>query len=203
MQSEYGLIAGQEWNYDNLSINQKLQLDKAMEVGANMLYSYPVTRVNGWTIPDMRTGNFSDNYYLRAYIGLVLYAANVPQDAVYFVSEMLTNGGKVYELLFSPENGGTPPTNQFWSVTLYSDAGYLVPNEHNIYSISSQQQLNIRDDGSVHITVSMSPPADMSATNWLPSPQAGEDFQLTLRIYWPKENVLDSSWVPPAVVNLQ
>ncbi len=77
--------------------------------------------------------------------------------------------------------GNTPPTNQFWSLTMYSDQGYLVPNQNGTYSVSSQQPLKFRADGSLHVTISMQQPDSVGDTNWLPAPQAGEDFQLTLR----------------------
>lgn len=199
MKAEYGLTAGEPWQFNNLSAKQKQELSVGMNNGANLLRSYPVKKVNGWTVPNMNTGKFGTDYYLRAYIGLVLYAANVPQDSVYFVSEMMPNEGRVYELEFNPESGGTPPTNQFWSMTLYSEDGYLVANQYKRYSISSQQKLKYGADGSVHVTISMAEPADLSTTNWLPAPQAGEAFQLTLRVYWPKDEVLATTWVPPAL----
>lgn len=102
-----------------------------------MMYKYPTTRVNGWTMPNMNTGNYLDDYYLRAYIALVLYAANLPQDAVYYETDIMTGGGKNYEILFSQASGGVPPTYQFWSITMYNDQGYLVANENRTYSISS------------------------------------------------------------------
>lgn len=55
-----------------------------MQEGIDLLYQYPTTKVNGWAVPNMKTGNYSDDYYLRAYIALVLYAAVVPEDAVYY-----------------------------------------------------------------------------------------------------------------------
>ena len=199
MNLDFGLVPGQPWQFSDLDEKQKQALTDAVKTGTDLLYSYPVTKANGWTIPDMLTGKFGTNYYLRAYIGLVLYAANVPQDAVYFVSDLKENAGKVYELEFDPTSGGPPPTNQFWSVTMYSEDGYLVANENRTYSISSQQKLVYREDGRVHITVSMVEPADRSTTNWLPAPQAGERFQLTLRVYWPKDEVLSGTWTPPEI----
>lgn len=93
-----------------------------------------------------------------------------------------------------------PPTNAFWSITLYSDMGFLVENENETYSISSQQSLKYGVNGSLHITISIQPPSeDVPPTNWLPTPQAGEDFQLTFRIYWPTEVVLNYQWTPPVV----
>lgn len=201
MQSEYGLTAGQRWEYSSLTASQQKQLMNGVTKGIDMMSSYPITRVNGWTMPSMATGNYSTDYYLRAYIGLVLYAANVPQDAVYYETEMFAGGGNSYELLFPAKQ--TPPTNQFWSVTMYSDVGYLVPNENGTYSVSSQQDLKYREDGSLHVTISINQPENMSDTNWLPAPQAGEDFQLTMRVYWPQDDILNGVWTPPPVTQIK
>jgi len=208
MQAEYNITAGQSWAFADLSAEQRVALVAGTEKGAALMYAYPVRRVNGWTQPNLQTGAYDSDYYLRAYIALVLYAANLPQDAVYFVSEMMPGGDKVYTLEFDATDpspgGGLPPTEMFWSVTMYSEQGFLVANEDAIYSVSSQQPLKLRTDGSVHITVSMDPPSDTAAaeTNWLPAPQAGEDFQLTLRVYWPQEAILNATWTPPALVEV-
>jgi hypothetical protein len=200
------LPIGQPWSYSSLSPKQREDLSFGMTSGADLMYSYPTETANGWTLPDMATGNFYSDYALRAYIALVLYAANVPQDAVYYNSEVPFTGGaeNVYVLEFNQANGGPPPTNEFWSLTMYTEEGYLVPNEQAKYSISSQQDdLKISEDGSIHITISVNQPASLEATNWLPAPQNDENFVLTLRVYWPQEAVLDLSWVPPRVTLLQ
>lgn len=57
------------------------------------------------------------------------------------------------------------------SLTLYSEEGYLIPNQNRTYSVSSQQKLHYREDGTVHITISMAQPQDLTATNWLSAPQ--------------------------------
>lgn len=96
MEVEYNLIAGIEWDYDSLSTTQKKELKTGMEEGIDLMYSYPETSVNGWSVPSMRTGNYSTDYYLRAYTALVGYAANVAQDAVYYETEVLMGRGAVY-----------------------------------------------------------------------------------------------------------
>jgi len=37
--------------------------------------------------------------------------------------------------------------------------------------------------------------------NWLPAPTG--EFNVTMRIYWPKEAALDGKWKPPAVKQVQ
>jgi hypothetical protein len=34
-------------------------------------------------------------------------------------------------------------------------------------------------------------------TNWLPSPKG--DFSLYIRAYWPKEEIINATWMPPKV----
>jgi Protein of unknown function (DUF1214) len=40
-------------------------------------------------------------------------------------------------------------------------------------------------------------PGKQKESNWLPAPEG--PFNITLRMYWPKEAVLDGSWKPPAI----
>eukprot|EP01038_Epipyxis_sp_PR26KG_P012594 gene12594-16888_t len=203
MKQQFGLNAGEPgWKFEDLSEKLNLDLTNGMSKGIELLYSYPVQKINGWTLPEMKTGNFSSDYYLRAYIGLVLYAANLPQDAVYYISELFFNPiGQIYEILFTANN--LPPTNQFWSITLYSESGYLVPNENRTYSISSQQKFIFNSDNSLRILIStIQPDSSYGAFNWLPAPQNEESFQLTLRNYWPKDSVLDGTWIPPLVTTI-
>jgi hypothetical protein len=42
------------------------------------------------------------------------------------------------------------------------------------------------------------PPDDGRTANWLPAPTSG-GFKLALRLYVPKAEVSEGSWVPPAV----
>jgi hypothetical protein len=99
--------AGQEWSYSSLSPKQQSQLSHGMTQGISLMYSYPTDTINGWTVPNMATGNFSSDYYLRAYIALVLYAANVPQDAVYYNSDLFPSGEDLtYLIEFSPTTSG-------------------------------------------------------------------------------------------------
>ena len=88
---------------------------------------------------------------------------------------------------------------------MYTEEGYLVPNQYQKYSISSQQDLQFGPNGEIHITISTNNPLDNdnynvpSYTNWLPAPQNNENFDLTLRIYWPQDSVLSGEWLPPPV----
>jgi hypothetical protein len=41
-------------------------------------------------------------------------------------------------------------------------------------------------------------PVPDKKANWLPAPKDG-DFSLYIRSYWPKVQITDGSWTPPAV----
>ena len=61
----------------------------------------------------------------------------------------------------------------------------------------SNDKLKTNADGSIDIVIaSEAPGGDMDA-NWLPSPKG--PFNLIMRVYWPKEDVLVGRWNPPGV----
>ena len=41
-------------------------------------------------------------------------------------------------------------------------------------------------------------PGDDKESNWLPTPEEGT-FELTMRLYWPKESALNGDWKPTKV----
>jgi hypothetical protein len=56
-------------------------------------------------------------------------------------------------------------------------------------------------DGSIDIDIQHDPPGKDREANWLPAPAEGA-FNLTLRMYWPKDqppSFLDGSWKPPGM----
>lgn len=158
----------------------------------------------GWAIPDSAIGDFGTNYLLRAGVAEVGLIANTPQEAMYssalLDSHLLPlNGCNTYELHFAP--GEAPPTDAFWSVTVYDSNGNLVQNAEDTYSVSSSRpdQLVTRPDGSIDIIFSRTNPDDPTA-NWLPIPDGS--FGVYLRNYVPQQAALDGSWTPPAITRI-
>jgi hypothetical protein len=95
----------------------------------------------------------------------------------------------------------TPPVRGFWSLTLYNQHHFFEPNEIKRYSVGTKNRtLKNNADGSLTIYVQADAPTDpLQRANWLPAPKAA-DFSLYLRPYWPKTEIIDGSWTPPAVV---
>jgi hypothetical protein len=159
-----------------------------------------VKPVNGWSVAFKGFGNYGTDYDLRALVDYVGLGANIPEDAIYPTCTVdadgnALNGGNRYVIHF--DRGKTPPVNAFWSITMYDQDGFFIDNPINLYAIGDRNNLKKNSDGSVDIYIqNVSPGKDMES-NWLPAPSGS--FNLCLRMYWPKEEMLNGSWTPPGV----
>jgi hypothetical protein len=91
----------------------------------------------------------------------------------------------------------------FWSLTLYNDKHLFSPNPLNRYSLGTKNKsLKFNDDGSLTLVVQSESPGVDKESNWLLAPK-DTDFSLYIRTYWPKQEVLDGSWKPPAIKKVE
>jgi len=155
---------------------------------------------NGW-IFDLALGRWGNDYGKRAVAaynnGLGL---NAPEDAIFMATHLDAGGRRLdganrYVLHF--DNGKAPPADGFWSLSLYDDHQHFVANPVNRYNIGSSARPKTNPDGSLDIYIQNADPGADKASNWLPAPKGG--FNLILRIYWPKQDVIDGKWVAPGV----
>jgi hypothetical protein len=156
------------------------------------------TQQNGWSI-DLATGDYGTDYLKRAAIARFGLGANIAADAVYpsATSDAAGNpliGTTSYTIHFAA--GQTPPVRGFWSLTVYDQSGFLIPNPINRYSVGSETGLAANPDGSIDILLQNAAPAALQS-NWLPTPAGA--FNLTLRFYWPEQPILDGTYVIPPV----
>lgn len=156
--------------------------------------------INGWNMAFEGIGNYGTNYSLRAAISYGGLGANIPEDAIYAgctvdTDGQLLDGSNKYIIHY--EKGQTPPVNAFWSLTMYDDDGYFIPNTINRYAIGDRDKLKTNPDGSIDILIQHSSPGKDKESNWLPSPEGR--FNLLLRMYWPKDELLHSQWSPAGV----
>jgi hypothetical protein len=125
---------------------------------------------------------------------------NAPEDAV-FMSTRVDAGGRPldgsnrYVLHF--DHGRLPPADGFWSLSLYDEAQHLVANALDRYNVGSHSGLRANEDGSLDIYLQNGDPGADEKANWLPAPKGA--FIVVLRIYWPKQDVVDGKWVPPRI----
>ena len=104
------------------------------------------------------------------------------------------DGAHRYEMHFA--KGALPPVNAFWSLTVYNDRQLLVQNPISRYAIGDRDKLKNNPDGSLTIYIQHNAPAKAHIANWLPTP-AGP-FNIFLRMYWPKPDLVEGHWqIPP------
>ena len=156
---------------------------------------------NGWNVITSGLGEYGTAYFLRAYVTKIGYGANQPVDAIYPNSAVdvegnTYNGSNKYVLHFDADH--MPPVNGFWSLTMYDKKGFLVDNAIDRYNIGGMKDLTYNEDGSLDLIIQAEAPEKLKS-NWLPSPKAGEEFELTFRMYYPKESVLNRSYKMPGV----
>lgn len=155
---------------------------------------------NGWRLTVENMGSYGQDYLQRAVVELIGLGANLCDDAVYPLTYVDADGQPYsgehsYVLHF--EAGSLPPARAFWSLTLYDDEGFQVPNALDRFAIGDRDPLRTNDDGSLDLYIQHASPGTELESNWLPAP-AGS-FNLCLRLYYPSLEVLAGKWAPPAV----
>jgi hypothetical protein len=156
--------------------------------------------VNGWSMNTDTMGVYGNYYLKRAIVAQIGLGANLPEDAIYplnigDVEGKPLDGSNKYVLHF--DKGETPPVNAFWSITLYDPEGFQVGNALNRFAVSSWMPFKTNADGSLDIYFQHESPGKELEANWLPAPKGG--FNLTMRLYGPKPEVLNGKWNPPPV----
>lgn len=205
--AKIGLVPGQPFHIstDNLILRTKLNklpdfIHKKMrtrraEPDASLL-------TNGWMIVKEDIGTYGVDYLRRAYIDFIGLGANIPEDAVYPNCTQDINGDPLdaatkYRIHFDADQ--FPPVNAFWSLTAYNADEFLVKNELNRFALGDRDDLKYNEDGSLDLYIQSDTPEAEYVQNWLPIPPEGQ-FYLTMRLYWPKEEVLNGDWDIPFVV---
>jgi hypothetical protein len=204
-------------------LRHAVQVSGPTQVGADeqTLFKEGFGPHNGWLVEP--TGNYGTNYALRAVVDKIGLGAPKPNQAIYPAA--LTDrtgaaltGTKRYVIHFNAPGSlfSQLPIpfgpHAFWSMTLYNNHQFFVPNPINRYVLNDRSALHYEADGSLNIYLQPSEPKNAEqAENWLPLPPAGEEenpgqlFSLITRIYGPPaddiEGILNSSiWKPPTVL---
>lgn len=207
--AKIGLVPGQDFDPSKLSGFEKDLIKAIPETGrVKILEQFKKTQpVNGWMFTT-NAGTYGTDYIQRAMITYVGLGANRPQDAVYPTGEKDAKGetfdaaGHSYVMHF--DKGQMPPVNGFWSLTMYDQGYFFVPNPINRYNVSSRNEFVTNPDGSVDIYLQSTSPGYDKEANWLPAPKG--KFVPMMRLYWPKDtppSILDGSWKPPAIQRAQ
>jgi hypothetical protein len=208
--AKIGVEAGKPFAVDKLSPEEKTALESGMKIGLEKIKQRlgDLGRdENGWRVFVKAFGDrqkYAGDWTLRATAAMGGIYGNSPAEAMYPLLATDSAGNKPdcsknrYTLTFP--DGQLPPANAFWSVTMYDGkTQLLIDNPINRYLINAPMLPDLKKnaDGSLTIYMQKDSPGIEKEPNWLPAPDG--PIYVVMRIYWPKEAVLNGSWKPPAV----
>jgi hypothetical protein len=161
-------------------------------------------KINGWQVT-YDLGRYGTKYAYRAAWTFMAIGGNPAEDALYPLAREDGDGQRLtgasdYTLHFSKEQ--IPPVDAFWSLTMYDGESFLVANPIDRYALGSRDEMNYGDNGSLTIYIQQESPGKDKEANWLPAPE-GEIGFLALRLYVPRQQVIDGTWEPPPVERIQ
>ena len=204
--AKIGIVPGADFDPNALSPSVAKGLDEAPEIAHDQIAEHLKKSAGrmeiGWLVPK-KTGQYGTDYLARAATAAFGFGANRSADAVYPFSEHDVegrpyDGSHAYVLRF--DAGNTPPVKGFWSLTMYGEDLFFVPNELDRHALGDRSNLRRNADGSVDVYIQKDSPGPDEEDNWLPAPDG--KFKLVMRLYWPNEkppSILDGSWMPPPV----
>jgi hypothetical protein len=80
---------------------------------------------------------------------------------------------------------------------MYGQDTFLAANPLGRYGLGDRDPLKYNADGSLDLYLQHQSTCPEKEANWLPAPR--DDFNVTLRLYWPEKAILDGTWTPPPI----
>jgi hypothetical protein len=159
---------------------------------------------NGWNSP-VNNALWGTDYLNRTGTAKSNIYENRPEETKYIYTDddsqgNQLNGQNSYAITFA--KGQLPPVKGFWSLTLYDAEHFFNKNPLQRYSLGTKNKsLKYNADGSLTLYASAKSPGADKESNWLPAPNG--TFSLYLRAYWPENAILDGTWQPPPIANVE
>jgi DNA sulfur modification protein DndE len=207
---DLGIVPGGTFDLSNFSELERIEIKKIPGLVQNKFKKITAkpkekNMQNGWAVNTSELGQYGTDYAMRAYVTNIGYGANTPEDAIYPNAAVDIDGNDFlgdHKYKFHFDVDKLPPVKGFWSITMYTKEGFLVENSLNRYVLGSMKDMTYNKDGSLDIFIQNEEPESIKS-NWLPSPGAGVEFELTFRMYWPGEDVLKRIWQMPGVEKME
>ena len=199
-----GIVPGKSFSFASAPKEVQDALNTAPPVALKQIkeaWSKAGVLANGWRTNLTAIGTYGTDYLHRAGVAYGGYGANAIEDAVYPTAfadadgQLLTSD---HHYVVHFDKNQIPPVRGFWSLTMYNDRQLFTANPIDRYAIGDRDKLAFNPDGSLDLYIQRESPGKDKESNWLPAPASGP-FTMNLRLYWPKAQVLDGSWAPPAV----
>jgi len=168
-----GPFEAPDWNTDNLAVARKALNDLAV-LGFDTTYAF---------------GRKEDVHSVDYLVGAAAGWGGMPRSAAFYLMDSVQNN-----------DGATPyavtvkdvPVDAFWSITVYNADGYL---EANDFDVNSYNNFSARpnDDGSYTIRFGG---CEDGRANCIPITPG---WNYAIRMYQPRKEILDGSWIFPAI----
>jgi hypothetical protein len=213
-----GIGAGKDFNFQDLSAEQKAAVVQGMQAGHAQVeegIKNLGTKINGWNIVGAGGDNafYNGDWLKRAAVAQAGIYANDAEEATYPLAKTLPDGelldGSKHNYSITLPAGQFPPVNAFWSVTMYDGKSQLlIKNPINRYLINSPMlpEMKKNADGSLTLYIQKDSPGADKESNWLPAPN--DLIYLVMRLYWPKTQAPSilppgkGTWSPPEIVKV-
>lgn len=199
---QLGIDSDQSFNFKKLSSEIKMALTSGREIALSLIKNYQKGAIeNGWDITREATGRFGSSYLARAAAAWQNNSSHLAASYIEATTQIdfngqMLDGNSDYTLRFMPSN--LPPTNSFWSLTIYNAKGVLIENRNGLYGLTSRSPLAFDKDGSLVIFLQPHQTTNRYVENWLPTPR--EAFRVMLRIYAPRSSALTGEWMVPPIL---
>ena len=164
-----GPFEAPDWNTEQLAVARKALNDLAAEI------SFDSARAFG------RKDEVDPVQYLVG--GMAGWGGLPARGAIYLVDAVDQNDGKTPYAVMAKD----VPVDAFWSVTVYNADGYMEPNDmgrNNYNNVTAEPN----DDGSITIHFGA---CDDGRVNCIP---ITPDWSYAVRLYQPREEILNGSW---------
>ena len=204
-------------NFDCTENTAKLaSLQKAIGLAQKLMSNpnlQPGQTATHWTV-SLDVGTYGIKYLLRAIVAQDALGANRAEDAVYGYTQFdgsgaALDGSKNYTMHFDKSGSQRiPPVEKsgFWSLTIYDPNGKLILGPNGSippWNAVGQPTIQGHDptinaDGSLDLYLQAVDPGGAKHNNWVPIPPSG-GFIGFLRMYSPKDAILNGNWIPPGI----
>ncbi len=142
---------------------------------------------NGPWSTNVTAGSSGADMYTRAAIARAGLLAMTSEESVYMLASTDSSGEQLHSDC-SYEIAGSDLGGYWWSITVYGEDMFLIPNRIRRFS---RGQTNLERDvsGRFRIRLASTPAHDSNDTEWLPSGQQPQPISLILRVYEPPEEL--------------
>lgn len=123
---------------------------------------------------------------VRHLIGAAFVWGGLPEDEAYYITVEPNLPVGAYQITVKDV-----PVDAFWSISVYNKDGYFEENEYDAYSVNDITGTP-NEDGSFTVHFG----GDPKSVNYLP---ILEGWNYTVRLYQPREEILDGTWIFPGV----